>query len=125
MKTAILSAALMLASTVAMAQTSNFKLKVDLKNFTSDSVLVYKGRNVKMDTVLVKNGKFTYSANLDKAAGYVFLSPEAYRGSGLFVFNLPCLLYTSHISRSRRISYQLHAIAETADEDGNLYDDFG
>ena len=82
MKTAILSAALMLASTVAMAQKSNFQLKVDLKNFNSDSVLVYKGRNVKMDTVLVKNGKFTYSANLDKAAGYVFLSPEAYRGAG-------------------------------------------
>ena len=53
MKTAILSAALMLASTVAMAQKSNFQLKVDLKNFNSDSVLVYKGRNVKMDTVLV------------------------------------------------------------------------
>lgn len=82
MKTAILSAALMLASTVAMAQKSNFQLKVDLKNFNSDSVLVYKGRNVKMDTVLVKNGKFTYSANLDKAAGYVFLSPETYRGAG-------------------------------------------
>ena len=43
MKTAILSAALMLASTVAMAQKSNFQLKVDLKNFNSDSVLVYKG----------------------------------------------------------------------------------
>ena len=92
MKTAILSAALMLASTAAMAQKSNFQLKVDLKNFNSDSVLVYKGRNVKMDTVLVKNGKFTYSANLDKAAGYVFLSPEAYRGAGQFMF---CLLYTS------------------------------
>ena len=73
------------------ADVRNFQLKVDLKNFNSDSVLVYKGRNVKMDTVLVKNGKFTYSANLDKAAGYVFLSPEAYRGSGLFVFNLPCV----------------------------------
>lgn len=91
MKTAILSAALMLASTAAMAQKSNFQLKVDLKNFNSDSVLVYKGRNVKMDTVLVKNGKFTYSANLDKAAGYVFLSPEAYRGAGQFMFNLPCV----------------------------------
>ena len=31
MKTAILSAALMLASTVAMAQKSNFQLKVDLR----------------------------------------------------------------------------------------------
>lgn len=91
MKTAILSAALMLASTVAMAQKSNFQLKVDLKNFNSDSVLVYKGRNVKIDTVLVKNGKFTYSANLDKAAGYVFLSPETYRGAGQFMFNLPCV----------------------------------
>ena len=91
MKTAILSAALMLASTVAMAQKSNFQLKVDLKNFNSDSVLVYKGRNVKMDTVLVKNGKFTYSVNLDKAAGYVFLSPEAYRGAGQFMFT--CLVF--------------------------------
>ncbi len=91
MKTAILSAALMLASTAAMAQKSNFQLKVDLKNFNSDSVLVYKGRNVKMDTVMVKNGKFTYSANLDKAAGDVFLSPEAYRGAGQFMFYLPCV----------------------------------
>lgn len=33
MKTAILSAALMLASTAAMAQKSNFQLKVDLKKF--------------------------------------------------------------------------------------------
>ena len=46
MKTAILSAALMLASTVAMAQKSNFQLKVDLKNF--NSCLVFLARRLKL-----------------------------------------------------------------------------
>ena len=48
MKTAILSAALMLASTVAMAQKSNFQLKVDLKNFNSDSVRQVLNRSAKI-----------------------------------------------------------------------------
>lgn len=54
MKKMILSAALVLASTAAMAQKSNFQVKVDLKNFATDSVIVFKGRDVKMDTILVK-----------------------------------------------------------------------
>lgn len=54
MKKMILSAALVLASTAAMAQKSNFQVKVDLKNFATDSVIVFKGRDVKMDTILVR-----------------------------------------------------------------------
>ncbi len=75
-----------------MAQKSNFQLKVDLKNFNTDSVLVFKGRNVKMDTVLVKNGKFTYSDNLDKAARKIRAFPhlKTYRGlAGQFSVQLP------------------------------------
>lgn len=54
MKKMILSAALVLVSTAAMAQKSNFQVKVDLKNFAADSVIVFKGHDVKMDTILVK-----------------------------------------------------------------------
>lgn len=54
MKKMIFTAALVLASTAAMAQKSNFQVKVDLKNFATDSVIVFKGRDVKMDTILVK-----------------------------------------------------------------------
>ena len=54
MKKMIFTAALVLASTAAMAQKSNFQVKGELKNFSSDTILVYKGRGVKMDTILVK-----------------------------------------------------------------------
>ena len=39
----IFTAALVLASTAAMAQKSNFQVKGELKNFSSDTILVYKG----------------------------------------------------------------------------------
>ena len=91
MKKMILSAALVLASTAAMAQKSNFQVKVDLKNFATDSVIVFKGRDVKMDTILVKNGKFTYSDNLAKVSNRAFLTPKAYRGLERKMFNFPCV----------------------------------
>ena len=91
MKKMIFTAALVLASTAAMAQKSNFQVKVDLKNFSTDSVIVYKGRSEKMDTILVKNGKFTYSANLEKASNRVFLTPKTYRGLEQKMFNFPCV----------------------------------
>ena len=87
----IFTAALVLASTAAMAQKSNFQVKVDLKNFSTDSVIVYKGRSEKMDTILVKNGKFTYSANLEKASNRAFLTPKTYRGLEQKMFNFPCV----------------------------------
>lgn len=59
-----------------MAQKSNFQVKVDLKNFATDSVIVFKGRDVKMDTILVKNGKFTYSDNLAKVSNRDFLDTK-------------------------------------------------
>ena len=91
MKKMILSAALVLASTAAMAQKSNFQVKVDLKNFATDSVIVFKGRDVKMDTILVKNGKFTYSDNLTKVSNRAFLTPKTYRGLERKMFNFPCV----------------------------------
>ncbi len=91
MKKMIFTAALVLASTAAMAQKSNFQVKVDLKNFAADSVIVFKGRDVKMDTILVKNGKFTYSDNLTKVSNRAFLTPKTYRGLEQKMFNFPCV----------------------------------
>lgn len=91
MKKMILSAALVLASTAAMAQKNNFQVKVDLKNFAADSVIVFKGRDVKMDTILVKNGKFTYSDDLTKVSNRAFLTPKTYRGLERKMFNFPCV----------------------------------
>ena len=91
MKKMIFTAALVLASAAAMAQKSNFQVKVDLKNFATDSVIVFKGRDVKMDTILVKNGKFTYSDNLAKVSNRAFLTPKAYRGLERKMFNFPCV----------------------------------
>ena len=48
MKKMIFTTALVLASTAAMAQKSNFQVKVDLKNFSTDSVIVYKGSKEKI-----------------------------------------------------------------------------
>ena len=78
-KQLFLSAAMMLLSMGAMAQKANFQLKADVKDFCKDSLLVYKGRGVKMDTILVKNGKFTYSTYLEKPERYFLMTPEAYR----------------------------------------------
>ena len=91
MKKMIFTTALVLASTAAMAQKSNFQVKVDLKNFSTDSVIVYKGSKEKMDTILVKNGKFTYSTNLAKASNRAFFTPKTYRGLEQKMFNFPCV----------------------------------
>lgn len=53
MKKMILSTALVLASTAAMAQSGTFQLKANLKNM-GDTIIVYKGRGEKRDTILVK-----------------------------------------------------------------------
>lgn len=91
MKNLILTAALTIASSAAMAQKANFQVSVNLKNFAADTVLVYPGRNAKMDTLLVKNGKFTYSTFLDKVSNRAFLTPKAYRGEERKMFNFPCV----------------------------------
>ena len=85
---------MMLLSMSAMAQKAqkaNFQLKADVQNFAKDTVLVYKGRGVKMDTLLVKNGKFTYSTNLEKPEMYYFMTPEAYRSNVRRVIRLVCV----------------------------------
>lgn len=78
-KNLILTAALMLSATAAMAQSGTFELKANLKNF-GDTVIVWKGRREKMDTILVKKDKFTYTATLEKPRELNFLAPGALRG---------------------------------------------
>ena len=78
-KNLILTAALMLSATAAMAQSGTFELKANLKNF-GDTVIVWKGRREKMDTILVKKDKFTYTATLEKPKELNFIAPGALRG---------------------------------------------
>lgn len=78
-KNLILAAALMLSSSGAMAQSGTFELKANLKNF-GDTVIVWKGRREKMDTILVKKDKFTYTATLEKPKELNFIAPGALRG---------------------------------------------
>ena len=78
-KNLILTAVLMLSATAAMAQSGTFELKANLKNF-GDTVIVWKGRREKMDTILVKKDKFTYTATLEKPRELNFLAPGALRG---------------------------------------------
>ena len=84
-KNLILTAALMLSATAAMAQSGTFELKANLKNF-GDTVIVWKGRREKMDTILVKKDKFTYTATLEKPKELNFIAPGALRsqrGAGM------------------------------------------
>lgn len=78
-KNLILTAAFMLSATAAMAQSGTFELKANLKNF-GDTVIVWKGRREKMDTILVKKDKFTYTATLEKPRELNFIAPGALRG---------------------------------------------
>ena len=79
-KSLLLSAALLLSASAAMAQSGTFQVKAILKNF-GDTVIVYKGRGVKKDTILVKKDKFTYSTTLKKPMDLVFATPGAFRGT--------------------------------------------
>ncbi len=90
-KKIVLSAVLAMAGMTAMAQKANFQVKVNMKNFSSDTVLVYKGRSVKLDTLLSKKDKFTYSTYIDKPVEYYFLTPGAYRGTERKMFSLICV----------------------------------
>ncbi len=88
----IFGAAMALVSTAVMAQKgSNFQLKVDMKNFSADTVLVYKGRGVKMDTLVAKGGKFAYSATLQAPVQYTFCTPGAFRGTENKMISLVCV----------------------------------
>ena len=88
----ILSATLAMMSLTTMAASkNNFQVKVDMKNFSQDSVLVYKGRGVKMDTLLIKKDKFTYATNLDKPVQYLFMTPSTFRGKERKLFSLVCV----------------------------------
>ncbi len=90
-KTMILSAAMMLSSVAAMAQSGTFQLKADLKNFSKDTVVVWKGRSAKQDTVLLKKGKLVYSATLDKPSSFYFMTPSSYKGKERSMFNFICV----------------------------------
>ena len=90
MKKMILSAALVLASTAAMAQSGTFQLKANLKNM-GDTIIVYKGRGEKRDTILVKKDKFTYSATLNEPKQMMFAQPAIFRGGRAEAFELVCV----------------------------------
>ena len=79
-KNLLLTAALMLSASAAMAQSGTFQVKANLKNM-GDTVIAYKGRNAKNDTVLVKKDKFTYSTTLDKPMDLMFITPGAFRNT--------------------------------------------
>ena len=87
MKKMILSAALVLASTAAMAQSGTFQLKANLKNM-GDTIIVYKGRGEKRDTILVKKDKFTYSVTLNEPKQMMFAQPAIFRGGRAVAFEL-------------------------------------
>lgn len=76
----ILSAALLLCASAAMAQSGTFTVKANLKNM-GDTVIAYKGRNAKNDTVLVKKDKFTYTTTLDKPMDLMFVTPGTFRNT--------------------------------------------
>lgn len=93
-KSLVLSTALMLLSMSAMAQKApkaNFQLKAEMQNFSNDTVLVYKGRGVKMDTLLMKNNKLTYATYLENPVKYYFMTPASYRGKENKVIYLLCV----------------------------------
>ena len=87
----ILATALLTLATSAMAQKSEFCLKADIEDLSDDTVLVYKGRGVKMDTVLIKNNKFVYKTKLDAPVQYSFINPATYRGHQHRVVDLVCV----------------------------------
>ena len=62
----------------AMAQDSVFQLEADLNNF-GDTLLVYRGRDAKTDTVLKKDGRFVYSATIKTPVGVILMSPGTFR----------------------------------------------
>ena len=137
-KSLVLSAALMLLSMSAMAQKApkaNFQLKADVQNFAKDTVLVYKGRGVKMDTLLVKNGKFTYSTNLEKPEMYYFMTPEAYRSNVRKVIRLVCVpnekaqvsgdALNSYYATGSKYYQQFHEMDTYVDEVSKELNDYG
>ena len=89
-KQIIASAAFLLTSSVAMAQSGTFQLKANLKNL-GDTIIVHKGRGEKRDTILVKKDKFTYTANLDAPKSLLFAQPALFRGQDAEAFQLVCV----------------------------------
>ena len=85
-KNLILSAALLLSASAAMAQSESFQLKANLKNL-GDTVIAVKGMQ-DMDTLLVKNGKFTYTTTLKAPKDITFASPGSFRGTENKVFRV-------------------------------------
>ena len=88
-KQLFLSAALLLSASAAMAQSGTFSLKGNFKDF-GDTIVVYKGRGEKRDTLLLKNGKFTYTANLDIPKEYYFMK-YVYGGQAMYGMPLVCV----------------------------------
>ena len=85
-KNLILSAALLLSASAAMAQDGVFQVKANLKSI-GDTLIAMKSRT-EMDTILVKKGKFTYKTVLKTPTEMTFASPGAFRGTDRTVFRV-------------------------------------
>lgn len=85
-----LSAALLLSASAAMAQSGTFSLKANIKNL-GDTIIVYKGRGEKRDTILVKKDKFAYTANLDAPKQLMFAKPEVFHNQSAYAIQLVCV----------------------------------
>ena len=90
MKKMLFTAALMITSTAAMAQSGAFQLKANLKNL-GDTVIVYKGRGEKRDTILVKKDKFTYTTQLNEPKQLLFAQPALFRRQVAQSIELVCV----------------------------------
>lgn len=85
-----LSAAMLMLSMGAMAQNGTFSLKANIKNL-GDTIIVYKGRGEKRDTILVKKGKFAYTLNLDAPKELMFAKPDVFRNQPAYALQLVCV----------------------------------
>lgn len=86
----LFTAALVLTSTAAMAQGGTFQLKANLKNL-GDTIIVYKGRGEKRDTILVKKDKFSYTTQLNEPKQLMFAQPALFRRQVAEAFDLVCV----------------------------------
>ncbi len=92
MKKMIFTTALVLASTAAMAQKSNFQVKVDLKNFSTDSVIVYKGsKKRRRIPSWLRMVSLPILLTLPRQSNRAFFTPKTYRGLEQKMFNFPCV----------------------------------
>lgn len=91
MKKMLLSAALAMTVGAAVAQdASTFRLQAEVKNL-GDTLIVYKGRGEARDTILARDGKFEYAAQLGEPRQYMFAQPALFRRQPAEAIELVCV----------------------------------